>query len=294
MKNIKFLFLAVLTSFVIFSCNKEREEEPENSYSNADEFYEDNKEEEQEFIIETDTGDCIIAKKGTIICGDRTGLQTASNGTVELPYSIKVVELYSIKDHLLYNFPTTSKGEALKNQGTIRVKACKDGAETSIINKGAFTATYNVDPATVGNSLLKGTMSDDTFSDWEFATDGSSLTTPSTKNNLSLATFGWFQAAQNTFDSPTTIVTFSLDGTGGESLDLWLIQSSTNTLMHGTDLKIENVPTGESYTAIVIAVDQDNNLVLHESSFTVSANQQVTIEFNETKEDDLITQLEAL
>ena len=88
-----------------------------------------------------------------------------------------------------------------------------------------------------------------------------------------------------------TYNSFELDGTGGEGLDLWLIQSSNKTLLHGNDLKIENVPVGESMTAIVIAIDHDNELVYHQSTFTVAANETVTIDFSEIKEAKLLERL---
>ena len=81
-------------------------------------------------------------KKGTIICGSRTQLRTTSNDTVALPYSVKVVELYSIKDFILYRFPTTATGTALKNDGSVRIKTTKDNEELSLITNGGFTATF--------------------------------------------------------------------------------------------------------------------------------------------------------
>ena len=59
--SISVIALTVLS----LSCNKEREEQPKNTYSNATDFYQNNKEKEQEFVITSDEGDCIVAKKGT-------------------------------------------------------------------------------------------------------------------------------------------------------------------------------------------------------------------------------------
>lgn len=284
----------ILTCFTFFSCNKERETEPEHSYTNATEFYETNKEKEQEFIITSEEGDCIIAKKGTVICGSRKQLRTLTNDTIAFPYSVKVVELYSIKDHILYNFPTTTGGFALKNDGSIRIKALKDGKETKLLSTGRFTAKYSIDPAKTGNVAYKGAMNDDIFGNWQTSSDGSSLLKSGNRDSLQLASFGWFQAAQNTYGSSTTTVNFELEGTGGEALDLWLVEKNNKTILHGQNLKIENIPLGAQMTAIVIAIDQDKNLVFHESNFTVGANQTVKIDFKETKEDALLKKLEQL
>jgi len=287
--------ISIFSLLFLTACSKDREEEPKGTYSNADSFYESNKEEEQEFIITSDQGDCIVAKKGTIICGSRQLLKSSTGGTVELPYSVKVVELYSNKDHVLYRFPTTSSGAALKNNGSVRIKALKDGKETTLTATGGFTATYSVNPSRDGNVAYKGTMTGDTFADWLLAKEGSELLSPGSKDSLRLASFGWFQAAQNGYStSDLTSVNFELDGKGGENLDLWLIQSTNNTVLHGKDLLIQNVPVGEEMTAIVIAFNQDNKLVLHKSTLTVSQNQKIKLDFKETTDKDILDILSKL
>ena len=294
MRKIIYSISVIALTVLSLSCNKEREEQPKNTYSNATDFYQNNKEKEQEFVITSDEGDCIVAKKGTVICGSRKQLRSSSGDTIALPYSVKVVELYSLKDHILYGFPTASAGVPLKNDGSVRIKALKDGKETTLITGARFTAKYSVDPSMDGNNVFKGTMNDEIFSDWQLANEGSTLLSPGSRDSLRLASFGWFQAAQNTYGSNLTTVTFELDGNGGESLDLWLVQKNNTTILHGTDLKIQNVPVGQDVTAIVIAVDQDKNLVLHKSTFNVSPNEKVTIDFKETKESDLLKALESL
>ena len=294
MNKLSHILLGAILSLTLFSCNKERLEEPDNNYTNADSFYQDNKEEEQEFIIETDEGDCIVAKKGTVICGTRSKLRTPSNDTVGLPYTVKVVELYSAKDHILYQFPTAANGTALKNDGTVRIKAVQDNQNLTLTANGGFTALYSVSPVQSGNSAFKGTMSDDVFADWEIAPEGTTISTQGTKNKFSLSSFGWFQAAQNTYGTSTTTIDFELDGTGGAGLDIWLVQQGNNTILHGSDLKVEHVPVGEKFTAILIALDQDDNLVLHESTFTAKAGKTIEIDFKETDEDSILDKLNTL
>jgi hypothetical protein len=294
MKKIYYIISTLVLIAISTSCSKKREEQFPKNYSNATEFFQNNKEKEQEFVITSDEEDCIVAKKGTVICGSRKLLRTSSGDTITFPYSVKVVELYSLKDHILYGFPTASAGVPLKNDGSVRIKALKDGKETTLITGGRFTAKYSIDPSMDGNNVFKGTMTDDNFADWQIAGEGSTLLSPSSRDSLRLASFGWFQAAQNSYGSNLTTVSFELDGDGGESLDLWLVQSSNNTILHGSELKIQNVPIGQEMTAIVIAIDQDKNLVLHKSKFTVSSNEKVTIDFKEVKESALLSTLEGL
>ncbi len=100
MKKIIYLIPSIVFIALSISCSKKREEQFPKNYSNATEFFQNNKEKEQEFVITSDEGDCIVAKKGTVICGSRKQLRTSSGDTIALPYSIKVVELYSLKDHI--------------------------------------------------------------------------------------------------------------------------------------------------------------------------------------------------
>jgi hypothetical protein len=292
--KIKHLSIIAFVIGTMASCSKDRIEVPEYSYTNADSFFEQNKEKEQVFVITTDTGGCIVARKGTEICSNRAGLRKSNGDTVGLPYTLKVVELYSNKDLLLYKFPTSAaSNETLKSDAAIRIVGEKDGGALTINTPNAVSATLSKNPARTGNSLFNGTNVSDVFTPWTSSADGSSLATANNKNVVGLNAFKWFSAAQTNTASKTTIG-FELTGKGGESLDLWLLNKSNSTVLHGKNLKVENVPVGEEFTAVVIAMNQDNKMVLHKNSFVVTANYKVVVKFEEKSETEVLTYLETL
>src|SRR6188472_3402335 len=80
---------------IISSCKKDRVEQDD--YESMDSFYNENQEEEQELQVDSGSSvDCVVAKKGTIICITRDELQDAGGTEVpSYPFQLKVIELYS-------------------------------------------------------------------------------------------------------------------------------------------------------------------------------------------------------
>jgi hypothetical protein len=284
--KIKYLSIIALATLGLVACNKDRIEDPDYSFTNADSFFEDNKEKEQIFIITSDTGKCIVAKKGTEICSNRKGLKTDSGDTVALPYTLKVLELYTIKDYLLYRFPTETSGDPLKTEAEVRILGEKDGQKLSIKNNGAIAATLNLN-AKSGNALYQETDNSDKFIDKFTSSDGSILNS----NQVGLNSFKWFLPAQAYTGEKTTIkFTIKVDGVEVQAtdLDFWLVQKSNKTLLHGKDLQITNVPVGEEMTAIAIAINQDDKLVFYKHSFTTLPNQGLDVNFEEKTEQEIL------
>src|ERR1051326_4741803 len=99
-----FAFGALAFILWISACKKDRV--PQDDYQNMDSFYDDNKEQEQDFVIDT-PGTCpLTCLHGTRICVAADMFQFSDGTPITYPFNLKVVELYSIKDMLLWKLPS--------------------------------------------------------------------------------------------------------------------------------------------------------------------------------------------
>lgn len=291
MKNLILPIIALIALFT--SCSDDRVTPDE--YKSLSDFYERNREETQTVVIDTDSGDVpIIGKKGTEIYGGRQILQHANGDSVELPWAVSLIELYSVKDHLLYQQPTRVSGiTPLETEGTIKVLAYAKQEELEVRTGASFITKLSTSPAQTGMSLYSGGSTPDTFIEWATPTDGSSNTIDAEKHQLSLSSLGWHTIAGNTYGSTTT-ATFTLEGTGGENIDLWAVPTSKKSLFYGNNLTLENLPVGETVTFFALALNQDDNLVMYKEDIIITDGMILTLEMKETSENDVLSFIDSL
>ena len=142
--------------------------------------------------------------------------------------------------------------------------------------------------------VYQGSSENGSFIDWATATDGSIISIDgNSKYDLQLATLGWQHAAQSSFGE-TTNIGFTVDGSGGENIDLWLIPTDKHALFYGNNLTATNIPIGESVRIIAMALNQDDEFVVFDLTTTITADMVIDIEFETTTEEALLTLIDTL
>lgn len=153
-------------AFLVVSCSKQRTEEPElNTYSHPQKFMYDNRPEEQTFVLNGDSAGPIIGNQGTHLWLDSTIFMFPGGGNVPYPIVIKLIELYTPKDIMLYEMPTVGQNIPLGNDGEIRVKAFKDGVELLLKPNKVFPVRMPADAPNPLMSLWYGKPVD-AITDW--------------------------------------------------------------------------------------------------------------------------------
>lgn len=168
MKKRLFLHIGLLSclSLLVISCSKQRTEEPElNAYSYPQKFMFDNRPEEQTFVLTGDSAGPIIGNQGTHLWLDSTIFMFPGGGDVPYPIVIKLIEIYTAKDMMLYEMPTVAQGAPLGSDGEIRVKAFKDGVELLLKPDRVFPVRMPADDPNPLMSLWYGKESDGVV-DW--------------------------------------------------------------------------------------------------------------------------------
>jgi len=133
MKTFKRVNLVMISAMVaaigVFSgCSKDRvdAEDEKSSYKSANEYLDARKQAEQEYEITEDGTGPIVAQQGTKVWAVKEKLMFPNGDAVTYPYTVKIVELYTPKDMIYYQMPSTSGLNLLTTAGEVRIKAVKE------------------------------------------------------------------------------------------------------------------------------------------------------------------------
>lgn len=290
----KKIFLALIISVVtITSCNKDRIEE-EAEFQPMDQFYNDNKPQEQEFIITSDSGSGPeIGIQGTELWGFRDVLQYPNGDTIPFPYSLKLIELYTYKDMILYRMPSLAGTNILETGGEVKIRACHAGNELVVIPGKLYPMVLSTTPTVPNMKVYHGNHPNDEYGDWELTSDGS-LVVDTGKYGLGLAKLGWQNCGKNGSANGTTTIDFTVDGKGGEFIDIFITMKDYHGVLKGGDLKLENAPIGESATIMAMAMDQNGDFRLHKQTLTITSGLSIKLDMKIVSEAALLSELSGL
>lgn len=285
----KIFYSVLFVALTMSSCNEDRIDE-EAEFGPMDEFYNDNKPEEQEFEITSEDGGPIIGKEGTKLYGGRSILMHANTNDVSLPYTIKLIELYSYKDMILYNMPTTSSGNVTESGGEIKVTAFKDGEELFLKPNMKYAAVLSTTPTKTGMSVYDGTHPNNVFSNWTL--NASSMVVDSSGlYGLLLSKLGWQNCAQSTSFNAHTDIEFTIDGKGGEFIDIFIVFNDFHGLIQGSNLTASKVPVGANATILAMAKDQNGDFRLHNQTLTITQDLKIKLDMKVVSEAALLNVL---
>ena len=294
MKGSRFLLVAAVIS-VFTACNKDRVTDP--SFEPMDEFYNENKVEEQEFIITSeDSAGQIIGNQGTeLFVSKRLFQYTNRPDEVTFPYIIKLVELYQYDDIIFYQMPTPHTDGALNNGGEIRVRAFKDKEELMLKPSLFYSSEFSSTVTETAMDAFHGEYPNEEFSQWIKASDGSNVTISANNRHLvNSYQMGWVTPAKNRPGSGKTDIKFAVNGTGGEFIDLALCFKNFHCVITGNNLVIKDAPIGEEATLIAMAKDSKGKFRRYKSVVTVAAGMPIQLQMEEVDEASLLAELDAL
>lgn len=300
MKTNSFSILSLLVLAVAMgmgSCSEQRIEA--NSYESPNQFMMDNRAEEQVFVIDTGgQGGPIVGNQGTRLWGDSSIFMFPDGGAVAYPFTIKLIELYTPKDMILYAMPTVAQGNLLVTGGEIRVRAFKDDVELVLRpdrNYFALFPTADPDPAM---RLFGGQQMGDIV-DWVQLSD-----TDFTIVQDSAGTFygaivpqmGWINCDYFYGSDPDslTTITYTSENDELDNVAKFLYFDDIQSVMQVYGTTSGSVPIGASVKSICFAMNASGNMAYHYAAFNVSANHVVDVTMEEISEADLLALLEGL
>jgi hypothetical protein len=298
MKRIQKITLA-LTGIVLAGsltyCSKERIETPKlNNYAAPDKFQNTNKQQEQVYTINKGGVCPLICTQGSQICIDSSVVVYANGNTATYPFTLKVVELYSAKDLILYNVSNASGAKQLSTAGTFRIKAFIGNEELAVKGGKTYSLTTKAisttDPAM---ALYYGTESANLVS-WIAGNSGQVVVNP-TNYLVKAGQSGWVSPSdplQYAGGTGNVNVTSTKDNLSNIPKFIYFDKAKSLMLLNGSSAS--NVPVGEHATIICFALDPSGALFYYTKSFTTASSNSIDVTMQPISEAALLALLGTL
>jgi hypothetical protein len=308
-KLISYLIIPFVIGLFFTQCSKQRVAPVE--YEEPTDFMFDNRPEEQEFVLDTGGGSAIIGNQGTHLYMDSSIFMYPGGGDVSYPIIIKLIEVYTPKDMMLFELPTISNGQLLTTGGEIRVRAFKDNQELVLKpNKTYFCKVPSQLPDPSMGMFFGEESGDDVIWHDNASSVSSSLGVDGLEllmiNTDSLATtfpfagigydlvvpvMGWINCdyfadydQQNL--TTVTFVSSTDDVEGG--MKKFLYFTDLLSVVQVSDAASGNVPIGAHVISICFGIHPSGAMYYHSSEFDIQAGQQVEVTMVETTEAGLL------
>jgi hypothetical protein len=303
MKKLSLLAVSIIV-LIIASCSKERIElKPQlNSYSSPNAYLDSKKQDEQEFIIDG-TGGPIVGNQGTTIWGGKNCVRLPNGDTIDYPFNLKLVELYTAADMIYYQMPTVSASRILATDGEIRIRTFKNGTELNLLPGCAGFMVSMPNDAPVPGSRKKfygynaGSIVD-------FTDDLSSLGITSSQSafwgvdtigyNSIIERFGWINCAQLAGTTSGSTLSFASSADDLTNVAIFAYLPATKTVMQAYNQSMGIIPNGSDVKIIAIAVDANGNLFSYYQQLNVNASQTIQVTMSQTTDAQLTALLNTL
>lgn len=272
LKQVKVLMAAAaMAGFGFFaSCSKDRvepEQTSKSSYESSDDYFNANKPAEQDFEITQAGPGPIVGNMGTKVWAAKEKLMFANGDSVHYPYTVKLVELYTPKDMIYYQMPSTSGLTLLTTAGEVRVRAFKDNQE--LVLRPTMTWTVEIPNATpIANMLIYYGAESGTAVNWVNTPTGNfDVTTYGYTGDI--AQLGWVNCSKAT--SALTTATFTIGSTTDnlDNVTKFFYFPNLKSLKQVTSQTASSLPVGESVKIILIGISSGTPYV-YNSNITVA------------------------
>ena len=293
LKKQTFLFAIIVSAvFTITSCKKDRIEpvaETPNEYNNVNDYLNSKKQEEQDFVITGPSNDTIVGNQGTRVYGSKNCLQNANGDTIDYPFTIHLVEIYTPKDMIYWQMPTVSSGNILETDGEIRIRATKDGQDLLLNCPFAFEMP-NASPN--NNMTLYTGLDNGTFIDWV------NTNIPFVLNNYgylgSTPSFGWLNADIQIGNGTGNTLTFTSRTDILTNVGIFIYFPDTKSVMQVYNQTSGLIPDGSTVKIILMAQNASGSLFTYTETRTVSSSSTIDLSLTEISDADLTAYLDAL
>ena len=301
--------IAIIVVMFFISCSKDRTQDKvtSTSYAPMDNFYNNNAPVEQTFTIDSLGGDTIRATNGTKIWGvPKTIFMYKSNHQdIFYPFTIKLIEAYSMKDMILERLPNVAQNKILQSAGELKVTAFKD-TNTLLLKQNCGLHMWSPSSTTPDASMkVYYGFTNGSSNDWNMdVTQTDFLFSPDTVTKLTVSGCGYstkitklgWVSINHTFSYTNSNITFSVSGTNTNTnyIDLYVIFKNRHSFIKVSSFAANNLPTGEPITVLAMANDNNGQMYYFKQDYTISNGMQVTINMTSSTESQLLTLLGSL
>ena len=288
MKKIKIsLYLIVaFGTIIIYSCKKDRiEKTPAADYdaANTNNYLNSKQEPEQIFTITDTSLGPIVGKHGTITPWvSKSCLVKVSTGdTIEFPYTVKMVELYTPKSMIYAQMPTVASGTILSTDGEIRLRAFKGTEELKLASTSCSVPVFMPQANPQSNMLVyygaPASYYWFTGSPVFPITPFSPTTNPSNGYQGSIYNLGWINCGVLAGSNSNSSLSFTSTTDVLTNVAIFIYMPATKTVMQVYNLNSTSIPNGTAVKIICIGENASGGLFAYTQNLTVTSTQAINI-----------------
>ena len=296
--NIRFVNTFLVCGIIciqLLSCSKDSiEEKPLNAYNSPKDFFQNKKQKEEEYTIDTNGSCPLITKYGARICPIKSHLKYPDrDDSVYFPFTLKMIELYTAKDIIYYEMQTMSGQNILANAGELKIRAFKDTTELSLRSSKTWPLTIPGKNTMSDMKQYYGYTNKDK-TDWitdpigDFSKDDTSY-------SCLVQKVGWLAGAHEASTRISGKITFTSTTDILINVAIFIYIPSTKTVMQVANLVSDQIPSGTDVKIVAIAVNSSNQLYSFYKQLTLGQNNEtINITMESISESDLDQRLNTL
>ncbi len=294
MKTIKQIAVILLLVSVSIHCSRERIEPKNtlNEYDPINDYFNTKKQQEQEFVIDTNGQGPIIGQQGTKIWPIKTNLMYPNGDSVYFPFTLKLIELYTPKDMIYYQMPNVSSGTLLTTAGEIRIRAFKNGQELLLRPGKTWPIEMPAQEKLLNMQIYYG-YDQSGIVNWINNPTGSFDTTAYGYFGL-IQRLGWIANGKPALSGPTNVnVGFSSTTDNLQNVATFIYFPSIKSLLQVYNQNTQIVPSGQQAKIILMGVRQ-NQLYHYYWQGNINANTNMQISLTSITDANLTAILDTL
>lgn len=306
------IVIAFCTTFS--ACKKDVLETSEVSntgpYSSLQDFYNQNGAAIQTFTITTpELTNTITGQLGTQIRIIGNSLRDSTGALPAGSVTMKLREVYDVKDMLLSHLPTTANGSMLQSGGMVYLEFTAGAVEYHPVNTMQVWMPTDTQ-AVAGMDVFVGTPDENTGVNWQVDTNGLSFVffdSVATSYKLYVYSLGYNWVNCDHFYSvgiPANVtITPSVSAERNETVDLavYLLFPSINSVVNVVNtsstqsVTANNIPVGMQSVAAIIGVGRiTGKAYFGKTNFTVTSPQNVSVQVTQKTNQEIFDSLSNL
>ncbi len=254
------LIILSFISFSVFwsySCKKDRIESQElEQYSSIDNYFNQKKQHEQEYQIDSTGQNPLIGEQGTKIWLNKSKLMYQNGDSVYYPYTVKLIELYTIKDMVYYQMPSTSQSTLLTTEGVIRLRAFKNGEEL-VLRQGAQWPIEMPDTSQLQDMKVYYGSGNPPSMTW---TQNGSFTNTSYGYSANISPLGWVACDKPIDMGGTSVINFTSSTADLNTVSIFIYIPELQMLEKVSGTQSTSLPSGYQAKVFAIAINSSNQL----------------------------------
>jgi hypothetical protein len=244
----------------------------------------------------------ITTKKGTKIWVYDYDFLTSGNKIPQYPIDLEIIELYTLKDIILYEKPTTSYDRILTTAGAIYWNVLKDGEILSKVGNSSYLSI----PAQKTDAemwLFYGNYDGREAFTWTPADtirQANTIERPIIfANKAAYEIFpdrlGWINCDKfYEYNGEKTTIKFTSEYPNLDAIKIFIVFPNINSVIQVWDGESLQCPVGETAKIIAIAETKENEVYAFFKDITVEANHKIEIKLEKTTEQEVLSALERL